>query len=178
VGGALRETQNLQSSRTYGVEATYDYLFAPNFRFSGNFTYQDAAYTLFVDSSNLNNIINNKGKWLERQPRIMYSPALTYDNQRFFASLAADYVGKRFGNAANLVELRPYTLVRFDMGLNFRLSNEESFRITTGVFNLLDTEAVTEGNPRAGNQQTNTGDFFVGRISLPRAWYIRLGFNF
>ncbi|MBD0295251.1 MAG: TonB-dependent receptor [Flavisolibacter sp.] len=178
VNGALKETQNLQSSRCYGVEATYDYMFVPHFHFSGNFTYQNAEYTLFVDSSNLSNIINNKGKWLERQPRVMFSPALSYDNRRFYASVTADYVGKRFGNAANLVELKPYTLVRVDLGYTFALSNAESFRISTGVFNLLNSEAVTEGNPRAGNAQTNTGDFFVGRISLPRAWYIRLGFNF
>ncbi|MBD0278871.1 MAG: TonB-dependent receptor, partial [Flavisolibacter sp.] len=157
---------------------TYDYMFVPHFHFSGNFTYQNAEYTLFVDSSNLSNIINNKGKWLERQPRVMFSPALSYDNRRFYASVTADYVGKRFGNAANLVELKPYTLVRVDLGYTFALSNAESFRISTGVFNLLNSEAVTEGNPRAGNAQTNTGDFFVGRISLPRAWYIRLGFNF
>jgi len=178
VNGSLRETQNLQSSRSYGVEATYDLELVKSFHFSGTLTYQNAEYTQFVDSSNLASIINNEGKWLERQPRVMFSPVLSYDNRKFYASLAADYVGKRFGNAANLVELKNYTLMRFDLGYTFALANNESFRISAGIFNLLDSEAVTEGNPRAGNSQTNTGDFFVGRVSLPRAFYTRLTFNF
>jgi iron complex outermembrane receptor protein len=177
VSGVLRETQNLQSSRSYGVEATYDWELLKSLHFAGTLTYQNAIYTLFVDSSNINAPIDNKGKWLERQPRVMFSPSLSYDNRRVYVSLAADYVGKRFGNAANLVDLKEYTLLRFDLSYTVPLQHNESFRISTGIFNLLDANAVTEGNPRAGNTQTNTGDFFVGRVSLPRAFYIRLGFS-
>jgi iron complex outermembrane receptor protein len=177
IGGSLKETQNLQSSRSYGIEATYDWELLRALHFSGSFTYQNATYTVFVDSSTATPI-NNEGKWLERQPRTMFSPSLFFDNRKFFASLTADYVSKRYGNAANLVELDPYTLVRFDVAYTFALNNNESFRIAAGIFNLLDSEAVTEGNPRAGNTQTNTGDYFVGRVSLPRAFYVRLGFNF
>src|SRR5215203_146634 len=178
VNGALKETQNLQSSESWGAEATYDYAFISNFHFSGNFTYQKATYTLFVDSSNLANVVNNEGKWLERQPQFMFSPSLSYDNRKLFAGVIVDFVGKRYGNAANLVELDPYNLVRFDAGYTFQLKGNESVRLAAGVFNVLNSEAVTEGNPRAGNAQTNTGDYFVGRVSLPRAFYARLAFTF
>jgi outer membrane receptor protein involved in Fe transport len=177
IGGSLKETQSLQSSKSYGAEATFDYEFVKSFHFSGTVTAQKSTYTLYLDSSAAVPV-DNKDKWLERQPRVMFSPALSYDNKKFFASLAADYVGKRFGNASNLVKLDEYTLLRLDLGCNFTMADKETFRISAGVFNLLDSEAVTEGNPRAGNAQTNTGDFFVGRVSLPRAFYVRLGFNF
>src|SRR5215203_991847 len=114
INGALKETQNLQSSKSYGVEATYDWAFLKNFHFAGTATYQSATYTLFVDSSTATPI-NNEGKWLERQPRIMVSPSVFYDNRKLYASFAVDYVGKRYGNAVNLVELKPYTLERFDL---------------------------------------------------------------
>ena len=177
INGALKETQNLQSSKSYGVEATYDWAFLKNFHFAGTATYQSATYTLFVDSSTATPI-NNEGKWLERQPRIMVSPSVFYDNRKLYASFAVDYVGKRYGNAVNLVELKPYTLARFDLAYTFALQENQSFRIGAGVYNVFDSKAVTEGNPRAGNTQTNTGDFFVGRVSLPRAYYVRLGFSF
>jgi hypothetical protein len=69
-------------------------------------------------------------------------------------------------------------LARLDLGYSCQLKNDETVRFGIGVFNLFDSEAVTEGNPRAGNTQTNTGDFFVGRVSLPRAVYARIALNF
>ncbi len=177
IGGVLRETQNLQSSKAYGVEFTYDWEFVKSLHLLGTGTIQHAEYTKFLDSSTVTPI-DNKGKWLERQPQIMMSPSLAYDNRKFYAAFAIDYVSKRYGNAANLVKLDPYTLARLDLGYSFELKNEETVRIGAGVFNLFDSEAVTEGNPRAGNTQTNTGDFFVGRVSLPRAVYVRLALSF
>ena len=177
IGGVLRETQNLQSSKAYGIEFTYDWEFAKSLHLIGTGTIQHAEYTKFVDSSNATPI-DNQGKWLERQPQIMMSPSLAYENKNFYAAFSVDYVSKRYGNAANLVKLDPYTLARLDLAYSFQMRNEETVRFGVGVFNLLGSEAVTEGNPRAGNTQTNTGDFFVGRVSLPRAVYIRMALNF
>ncbi len=177
IAGVLRETQSLQSSKTYGVEATYDYEFAKNFHFTGTLTLQNATYTQFLDSSTATPI-DNKGKWLERQPHTMYSPAISFDNKKFYLGFTTDYVDKRYGNAANLVSLSAYSLSRFDAAYTFNMKSGESLRFSAGVFNVFNSAAVTEGNPRAGNTQTNTGDFFVGRVSLPRSLYMRVGINF
>jgi outer membrane receptor protein involved in Fe transport len=177
INSVLRETQSLQSSTAYGLEFTYDWQFAKSFHFTGMGTLQKATYSQFVDSSTATPI-DNKGKWLERQPRLMYSPSLAYENKKFYAAFSLDYVGKRFGNAANLVELDPYTLARLDLAYSFTMKNEERLRISAGIFNLFNSTAVTEGNPRAGNAQTNTGDFFVGRVSLPRSFYMRMALSF
>lgn len=176
IGGVLKETQSLQSSIATGIEFTYDWEIAKSFHFAGTGTIQKATYTSFLDSSTATPI-DNTGKWLERQPRVMFSPSLAYDNKKFYAAFSMDYVGKRYGNAANLVELNAYTLGRFDAAYTFKMKNEETLRVGAGIFNVFNTEAVTEGNPRAGNTQTNTGDFFVGRVSLPRAFYVRLALS-
>lgn len=173
IGGVLKETQSLQSSIATGVEFTYDWEIAKSLHFAGTGTIQKATYTSFLDSSTATPI-DNTGKWLERQPRIMYSPSLAFDNKKFYAAFSIDYIGKRFGNASNLVALDAYSLGRLDAAYTFKMKNEESIRIAGGIFNIFNSEAVTEGNPRAGNAQTNTGDFFVGRLSLPRAFYLRL----
>jgi hypothetical protein len=49
------------------------------------------------------------------------------------------------------------------------------YYISSKPFN---SEGITEGNPRAGDAQTNSGDFFVGRPVIPRSYYLRLTFNF
>ncbi len=46
------------------------------------------------------------------------------------------------------------------------------------VFNLLDTDAVTEGSPRQDVNQTVGGAYFVGRPVLPRRIAGRVTFNF
>ncbi|MFT3825365.1 MAG: TonB-dependent receptor [Chitinophagaceae bacterium] len=177
INGVVTETQSIQSSRSYGVEATWDYNFAGAFHLAGTGTYQKAIYTDYIDAS-VTPSIDNKDKWLERQPRLMLSPALYFDNRKLYAAFSADYVGKRYANAANLVQLDPYTLARADVAYTFKIAADQSFRVGVGVFNLFNEKAVTEGNPRAGNTQTNTGDFFVGRISLPRAIYARMALTF
>ena len=177
INGVIVETQSLQSSESQGLEGTWDWNFTGGLHLAGSGTLQKSIYTDFIDAS-VNPNINNKDKWLERQPRLMLSPSLYFDNKKFYAAFFADHVAKRYGNAANLVELKAYTIARLDFGYTFPLQSNQSLRIGAGVFNLFDDKAVTEGNPRAGNTQTNTGDFFVGRVSLPRAVYARVALSF
>jgi len=106
------------------------------------------------------------------------SPSLAYDNKKLYAAFSVDYTGKRFANASNLVNLDAYSLARLDLAYTFSLKNEETVRVGAGIYNLFNSEAVTEGNPRAGNAQTNTGDFFVGRVSLPRSFFARVMVSF
>ena len=51
-------------------------------------------------------------------------------------------------------------------------------RLGINVFNLLDTDATTEGSPRQDNNQTTGGAYFVGRPVLPRRIAARLTVDF
>ena len=68
--------------------------------------------------------------------------------------------------------------MRIGAGYSFNLSDEgnESFRIGFSVFNLLDSQGVTEGNPRALVE--GEGEFFFGRPILPRRIFFTGTLNF
>lgn len=171
VNNSVQEVANILSSKTTGVEATFDQQLIKHVRLDGAFTFMQHEYT--KDETTPSNV----GKWLERQPRFMYNAGITYDNKKFDAGIHTEYFGKRYGNASNLVLLDPYSIVRLDMGYQIRLT-DASLRISGGIFNLFNNEGITEGNPRAGNTQTNTGDFFVGRPIIPRSFFARAVFTF
>ncbi|MFN2440395.1 MAG: TonB-dependent receptor domain-containing protein, partial [Chitinophagaceae bacterium] len=172
VGGVLTESVAIISSRSIGVEATWNLTLIKNFRFEGALTYQTHEYTKFSATP------TNVGKWLERQPRFNFNTGLVYNNQNFDAAFNINYTGKRFGNASNLVELDPYSISRLDAGYTFKMNNNSTVRFGAGVFNLFDVVGVTEGNPRAGDAQTNTGTFFVGRPILLRSYFARATLTF
>jgi hypothetical protein len=59
------------------------------------------------------------------------------------------------------------------------LGKKQSLRLGVQVFNLLDSDGVTEGSPRqADNQGGGVSDFFVGRPILPRRLFVRATFSF
>ncbi len=58
------------------------------------------------------------------------------------------------------------------------MANSSTIRFGAGVYNLFDVVGVTEGNPRAGDTQTNTGTFFVGRPILLRSFFVRAALTF
>lgn len=172
VNGSIQEVANVLSSKSTGVEMTFDYEIVKFLRVDGGLTYMASEYTEDETTP------ANKGNWLERQPRTMYNFGIGYNNRRFDVLFHTDYYGKRYGNASNLVELDPYSIARFDIGYTFELGGKERFRIGAGAFNLFNSEGITEGNPRAGNTQTNTGAFFVGRPIIPRSYFARMTLNF
>ena len=172
VNGAIQEVANVLSSKSTGLEMTFDYEIVKFFRIDGGLTYMVSEYTEDQTTP------VNKGNWLERQPQSMYNFGIGYNNRKFDVLFHTDYYGKRFGNASNLVELDPYSIARLDLGYTFTLPNKSNFRIGLGAFNLFNSEGITEGNPRAGNTQTNTGEFFVGRPIIPRSYFARMTLNF
>lgn len=172
IGGVLQESVAIISSKSTGVEATWDWTLVKNLRAEGSLTYQTHEYTKYSATP------TNVGKWLERQPEFNVNGGLAYNNHTFDASFNVNYTGKRFGNASNAVELDPYNISRLDAGYTINMHNNSTIRLGAGIFNLFDVKGITEGNPRAGDAQTNTGDFFVGRPILPRAYFARATLTF
>lgn len=170
--GQLLEQAQVQSTQTMGLETSLNYSVADGVNLYGNFTFQDHQFTE-VESDPAQ--VGNK---LRRQPNVMGMAGVSYDKRGFDANLSSNFMGKKFANDANTVELGGFNIVRLDAGYTFKISSDESMRLGLAVFNLLDTDGVTEGSPRQGNLQSGSSEFFVGRPILPRRVFLRLAFNF
>jgi outer membrane receptor protein involved in Fe transport len=170
-GGVIEEV-SLQSTRTIGIEANLNYNIVKNFDVYGNFTYQDHEFT------EVENNPEQVGNELRRQPNVMGLIGLTFDNNKFDFDLSSNFLGSKFANDANTVELDGFNIVRASAGYRIGLGDGESLRLGVSVFNLLDSAGVTEGSPRQGNSQISGGEFFVGRPILPRRIFFRVSFDF
>ncbi len=167
------EEVSLQSTRTMGFEANVNYVIMTGLSVLGNVTYQDHQFTK-VESNT-----EQEGNKIARIPNIMGMLGITYDKDGIDASLTSNFLGKKFANNSNTVELGAFNIVRLDAGYKFSLGkNNEKLRLGLAVFNLLDAAGVTEGSPRQGNSQVAGGNFFVGRPILPRRIFLRAGFEF
>ena len=171
-GGIVENIEN-QDTRTVGIEGNFNYYVSKQFNVYGNFTYQKHELTKNETDPTL------EGNWLRRQPQFMGMIGFSYNKDRFDAGFSNNLVGKKFANTSNTAELDSYGIVRFNTGHTFNLGSTETLRLGVAVFNLLDTEGITEGSPRQGNAQiSGGGDFFVGRPILPRRFFLRATFNF
>ncbi|MEM8583088.1 MAG: carboxypeptidase-like regulatory domain-containing protein [Bacteroidota bacterium] len=170
--GNIIEEVLVQSTRTFGIETSLNYNLAKGLNFYGNFTFQDHEFTEVEGNE------EQEGNELRRQPNIMGMAGLSYEQNGFDANISSNFLGSKFANDANTVELDGFNIVRLDLGYRFSLGQDESMRLGVSVFNLLDTDGVTEGSPRQGNSQTGSSEFFVGRPILPRRIFVRAAFDF
>jgi outer membrane receptor protein involved in Fe transport len=177
--GGFTERVNLVATRSYGVEATLNWRIVRHLHFDGNITLQDHKYTEF--ESLVNNVPTSNpaivGNELERQPTILYNAGFYYDDDRFDASIFTNYTGDNFTASNNLIELDGFNVVNLDAGYKLNFGPGQA-RLGINVFNLLDTDATTEGSPRQDNSQSAGGTFFVGRPVLPRRLSVRLSYQF
>ncbi len=170
--GGFIERVNLIATRSYGVEATLDLKLLDNLRFNGNLTIQKATYKAFDTNPAL------IGNDLERQPNFLYNAGLYYDDGALDASFFTNYTGDNFVASNNAITLDGWYVANIDAGYKIGLGGDRSVRVGVNVFNVFDTDAVTEGSPRQDNNQAVGGAFFVGRPVLPRRITGRLTFNF
>ncbi|MGY6562292.1 MAG: TonB-dependent receptor domain-containing protein [Luteibaculaceae bacterium] len=170
--GSVFERVALTSTQTVGVEATWNYYITKHLSFMGNFTYQHHELTQFDLDPTF------EGNWLFRQPRLMGMAGLFYNDGKWDGMLTNNYMGKKYTNNNNTIELDPYNLWRLDAGYRFKMSEGKSaVRVGFAVFNLFNSVGITEGSPRLGDGQEQ-GEFFVGRPELPRRFFVRVRFDF
>lgn len=171
--GNVIEVVKLQSTATVGLETTVNYKVIDGLNLFGNFTYQAHQFTKVEGNE------EQVGNKLRRQPNVLGMVGVNYDNHGFDANLSGNFLGKKFANDSNTVELDGFGIVRLDAGYRFPLGDKESLRLGLSVFNLLDADGVTEGSPRQGDSQTGAvSEFFVGRPILPRRIFVRAAFDF
>ena len=121
---------------------------------------------------------DQEGNELRRQPNVMGLIGLAYDKNGIDFNISSNFLGPKFANDANTVELDGFNIVRASAGYTIDLENDQSLRLGVSVFNLLDSEGITEGSPRQGNTQIGGGEYFVGRPILPRRVFLRAMFDF
>ncbi len=171
--GNVIEIVQLQSTRTIGIEANVNYALSRGLNLFGNVTYQKHEFTKVEANP------DQEGNELRRQPNVMGLVGLDYQNGNFDVNVSSNFMGSKFANDSNTVELDGFNIVRLDAGYSFSLGDsDETLRLGIAVFNLLDSAGVTEGSPRQGNSQIAGGNFFVGRPILPRRVFIRAAFDF
>jgi outer membrane receptor protein involved in Fe transport len=171
--GGITEFIQLQSTQTIGLEASLNYNLSKGLNLYGNFTYQDHEFTEVEGDP------EQEGNSIARIPNVMGMLGLSYENASWDANVSSNYLGSKYANNSNTVELDGFNIVRFDAGYTMSLGEgDESLRLGISVFNLLDADGVTEGSPRQGNSQVAGGNFFVGRPILPRRIFLRAGFEF
>lgn len=171
--GGIVETVQLQSTQTFGLEASVNYNISDGINAYGNFTYQSHEFTEVEGNA------EQEGNSIARIPNVMGMVGLNYEKDGIDANVSSNFLGSKFANNSNSVELDGFNIVRLDAGYTFNLGGgDENMRLGFSVFNLLDADGVTEGSPRQGNSQVSGGNFFVGRPILPRRIFLRATFEF
>jgi outer membrane receptor for ferrienterochelin and colicin len=169
-GGTI-ERVNIVSTESYGLEATFNVEILDNLVFDGNVTYQEHEFTAF-DTNPL--LIGNE---LLRQPNVLYNAGFYYNDGRFDAALFNTYTGTTFTTESNAIQLDSYNIARLDAGYTFNWG-DQSARVGFDIYNLFDSDGITEGSPRQDTAQTTGGAYFVGRPVLPRRWSVRFTWDF
>jgi len=184
VSGTLVDlTRSEQSTRTIGLETTFDWGFAENFNLRGTATYQDheISKNVSTDLTNNTSATTNEGNELARQPNFLGSLGVNYDDGAFDALFSFNHTGSKFAADNNTVELDAITIARIGAGYMFKMGDNEdsddTLRLGFSVFNLFDDDGVTEGDPRNVNQ-AGDAEFFFGRPILPRRFFLTATFSF
>ncbi len=168
--GGIDETVSILSTETVGAEIIGRWNISDEFLLDGNITYQDASFSE-ADANTID-------KEPSRQPDFTGNLGLTYNNGVVDARIAVSYFGAAFANNSNTVELDSHSIVRLDAGYTWELANNQQIRLGLGVFNLFDSDGITEGSPRQGNSQVSGASFFVGRPILPRRVSLTARYDF
>lgn len=180
VNGRLEQVRrDEQTTATVGLEANLDYKVSNDFSLRGTFTFQNHEITKNIREDLINGGTErtNEGNELARQPNVLGFIGAYYDNSQFDAFATINYTGAKFASDNNNIELDAIGIIRIGAGYTFDLGDGgETFRLGFNVFNLGDSQGVTEGNPRALNQ-TEEG-FFFGRPILPRRVFFTGTLNF
>lgn len=151
-------------ARTLGLEVEAAAQPVKFVRLQGAFTLQDPRYTDFTESST-----NFTGNRIRRIPQLIADVTGTFLYDDASVGLNWTYVGHRFSNNANTVDLPGFS--QLNAVASYRI---DRFRVDLQVHNLLDGTGLTEGNPRVDESLGAVSDIFLARPVLPRRFTLSL----
>jgi len=166
--GGITETVTIVSTKTIGTEISSQWLLSETSSLDASITYQNARFSAGI----------NDNKLPRRQPKLTANVALAYDDLAIDARLGVAYFGNAFANDSNTVELASHTIATLALGYTWLFTPTKTLRIGLGVWNIFNSNGITEGSPRQGNSQAASGEFFVGRPVLPRRISINVRYDF
>ncbi len=169
--GGVEEEVALVSTKSVGLELVGKFMISDNFTIDSNFSYDDHEFTEYDSAT------ENVGNRFRRKPTVMMSNAFSYQLNGFDATLYHTYNGKNFADDGNKIKLDAFNLFNVNVGYTWDMGNNNNLRTSLGVFNLADSQGITEGSPRQGSGQI-AGEFFVGRPILPRRVSFRVRYDF
>lgn len=170
-GGVVYVVENT-STEAYGIEVGGEYEITDNLVFSGNITLREHEISQSESDPSL------VGNELRRQPKVLVNTSIAYNDGTYDLGIFHNYHGDNYANSSNTVELDGYHLVRLEAGYTLNFQDDQRARFSIGVFNLFDSDGITEGSPRQGNNQTAEEAYFVGRPILPRRITARFTYDF
>ncbi|WP_405246545.1 TonB-dependent receptor [Cellulophaga sp. Asnod2-G02] len=171
-GGGFIEAVDTQDTKTFGFEGTYNWRFVQDFSLNGSLTVQSHEITKSTSNPEF------EGNKISRQPNFIHAIGVDYDNATFDAGVNYNYTGKKYTNDSNSIELDAIGITNLNLGYTFKTGEDGgTVRLGAQVYNLLNSEGITEGSPRLNNTQTEEA-FFVGRPILPTRVFLNATFNF
>ena len=155
-------------ARTIGLEAIAMAKLGP-LNLNSTFTFQNHKYVKFGEGEE-----KRDGNWVRRIPQIVVNVGATYDIAGVLIGTKFQFIGKRYANAANDIELPAFGVIN----LSSAYTISDNLTVKLNIINALDGKGLTEGNPRTDE----TGKYETGpvlaRPILPRRIQASLALNF
>jgi outer membrane receptor protein involved in Fe transport len=145
-------------ARTLGMELEAAVQPVKFFRARGMLTVQDPRYTLFNEGAN-----DFTGNRIRRIPQVLGDVTGTFMFGDATVGLNWNYVGHRFSNNANTVDLNGFSQFNVRAGYTY-----DNFTLDLQLHNALNSFGLTEGNPRVDESLGAVSDIFLARPVLPR----------
>lgn len=115
-----------------------------------------------------------EGNQVKRTPKVQLRVTPTYYFDQGNLYLTVHHIGDRFSDGQNQFELPAYTTI--DAGVNYQLSDNINLHVK-GT-NITDEIGLTEGNPRAINDQQAGYQYYYARPILGRTINASVTINF
>jgi outer membrane receptor protein involved in Fe transport len=165
-------------ARTIGAELEVVAMPVDFFRLTGSVTAQDPKYTDFFETAT--DIEGNPVRADRSGNRVRRVPRLVADllGTASFGPLQLrgnwTYVGHRFSNNANTVDLPGFGVLNVGVGLGFA----NGITLEANALNVTQSNGLTEGNPRLDESLGGLSDIFLARPVLPRTFTAGLRYDF
>jgi iron complex outermembrane receptor protein len=158
-------------AQTLGAEIEAAVQPVPFFRANAALTLQNPRYVEFAEQLNPGDptVTDFAGHRVRRLPQIISDLTATFMYRGGSLGLNWSYIGHRYSNNANTIDLPGYSVVNAMASYGFR-----NFSLDFHVHNVLNGYGLTEGNPRRDEALTAIPDLFLARPVLPRRFTLSL----
>ena len=167
--GGIREQIDKIATQAIGLQSILHWQISPIWQLQWHFTYQDMKFTEFDREPSF---IGNRPV---RTAKFSWDAQLGYQYGPWYGVFGNTYLSDTYANNANTIRLDSFHLSSLSLGYEFRKIS--GLRAQFSVFNLFNSQGITEGSPRQGDSQT-LEDYFIGRPVLPRRFSFSLLYEF